>query len=186
MQEVTGYSSAWLVTGIGEKLARKITENLKLARGSMDEREAAIPVTAPTDDVSNLKLQTVAQRLKWAREFKGWTQAHLAGLAGCTTGTIGNIESGIRLSKGSQPKIAEALGVSLKWLSDGIGERLIAPEPRRLSREAMQLANLLMCLPEEKQADAARAAIDIFISYLSPVTGESQPFAVVDNESRKS
>lgn len=51
--------------------------------------------------------------------------------------------------------VTEALGVSLKWLSDGVGERLIPPEPRRLSREAVQLAELLMCLPEEKQAEAA-------------------------------
>ena len=64
---------------------------------------------------------TISERLKFARERREWTQAHLAVAAGVSTGTIGNIESGARQSKGSLPQIAEALGISHKWLATGQG-----------------------------------------------------------------
>jgi transcriptional regulator with XRE-family HTH domain len=67
-------------------------------------------------------LDTVAKRLKFARLKKEWSQGQLADLAGVAQSTIGNIEAGIRLSPGSQPQIADALGVRLKWLRDGEGE----------------------------------------------------------------
>ena len=66
-------------------------------------------------------MKTIAERLKFARELKGWTQAQLAIAAGVSTGTIGNIESGARQSKGSLPQIAEALWVNHKWLATGQG-----------------------------------------------------------------
>ena len=67
-------------------------------------------------------MKTIAERLKISREAKGWSQAQLAIAAGVSTGTIGNIESGARQSKGSLPQIAEALGCSGKWLATGQGE----------------------------------------------------------------
>lgn len=66
-------------------------------------------------------MKTIAERLKFARDKKGWVQAQLAVAAGVSTGTIGNIESGARQSKGSLPQIAEALGINHKWLADGVG-----------------------------------------------------------------
>lgn len=66
-------------------------------------------------------MKTIADRLKFARLRKGWVQSQLAVNAGVSTGTIGNIESGARQSKGSLPQIAEALGISHKWLADGVG-----------------------------------------------------------------
>lgn len=69
-------------------------------------------------------MSTLAERLKTAREEKGvlWTQAHLGMVAGVSTGTIGNIESGARGSKkppASLNPIADALGVNYKWLAYG-------------------------------------------------------------------
>lgn len=67
-------------------------------------------------------MKTVADRLKYAREQRGWTQAQLAVAADVSTGTIGNIESEARQAKGSLPQIAEALCISHKWLATGTGE----------------------------------------------------------------
>lgn len=66
-------------------------------------------------------MKTIAERLKEARELKGWTQAQLAIAADVSTGTIGNIESGARQSKGSVPQIAKALGISYEWLANEEG-----------------------------------------------------------------
>lgn len=71
-------------------------------------------------------METIADRLKYARDLKGWSQAKLALLSDVSTGTIGNIESGARQSKGSLPQIAEALGVNHKWLSIGKGPMQVA------------------------------------------------------------
>ena len=68
-----------------------------------------------------LPVKTLAQRVKYAREQRGWTQSQLAVAAGLSQGTIGNIESGARQARGSLPQIAEALGVEHKWLSMGMG-----------------------------------------------------------------
>lgn len=70
---------------------------------------------------------TLADRLKHARAIKKWSQADLAVAAGVSQGTIGNIESGARQSKGSIPQIAEALGIDYKWLAYGTGSALTLP-----------------------------------------------------------
>lgn len=89
--------------------------------------------TVNTIELSQLSfMDTVAIRLRKAREHRGWTQQHLAVVADVSQGTIGNIESGARQSRGSLPKIAKALGVSHDWLADGEGEMLPSgsrPEP---------------------------------------------------------
>jgi transcriptional regulator with XRE-family HTH domain len=73
-------------------------------------------------------MKTIAERLKFARIEKGWTQSQLAVAADVSTGTIGNIESEARQAKGSLPQIAEALGVRHKWLYQGIGPMKAALE----------------------------------------------------------
>lgn len=73
-------------------------------------------------------MKTIADRLKYARGLKSWTQPQLAVAAGVSSGTIGNIESGARQAKGSLPQIADALGVNLKWLSSGDGDIHIRPD----------------------------------------------------------
>ena len=78
--------------------------------------------------VTIVNMQTIADRLRFSRSAKGWTQAQLAVAASVSTGTIGNIESGARQSKGSLPQIAEALGVSHKWLATGEGRMELSAE----------------------------------------------------------
>lgn len=75
-------------------------------------------------------VETISDRLKKARARKGWTQGELATAAGVSQGTVGNIESGHRKSLASLVSIAEALGVSYKWLAFGEGPELSLEEPR--------------------------------------------------------
>jgi phage repressor protein C with HTH and peptisase S24 domain len=77
-------------------------------------------------------MKTIAERLKHAREAKDWKQVQLATAAGVSPGTIGNIEAGTRQSKGSLPQIAEALGISHKWLATGKGEMHQLPTEKQL------------------------------------------------------
>lgn len=77
--------------------------------------------------ITNVK--TISERLKHARERRGWTQGKLAVTAGLSQGTIGNIESGARQAKASLIAIAEALGVNYKWLAEGQGPELSSKEP---------------------------------------------------------
>lgn len=60
-------------------------------------------------------------RLRWMRARKRWKQADLARYAGVSVSTVGMVESGARLNKGSIPQIADALGVSYGWLMHGRG-----------------------------------------------------------------
>lgn len=102
---------------------------------------------------------TVAQRLKYARTEKGWNQARLAVAADVSPGTIGNIESGARQSKGSLPQIAKALGISHDWLALNSGEMKpkadaappgALPQPNlRPSSQAALLASLFDRLEDD-------------------------------------
>lgn len=104
-------------------------------------------------------MNTVAERLKYAREkHKDWSQGQLAVNAGLTPAAISNIERGIRLSKGSLPQLAEALGISHKWLAYGEGEMQMdknnppvqaANDPPIYSGLADSLAELFDNLPKD-------------------------------------
>lgn len=69
-------------------------------------------------------VNTIAERLKLARETAGLTQPELAGKAGVSQGTIGNIESGLRKRPRDLLSIASALGVSPEWLETGKGQMI--------------------------------------------------------------
>jgi len=75
-------------------------------------------------------MDSIASRLTAARKKKGWTQGQLAKSAGVSQGTVGNIESGVRMSHGSLPRLAEALEVPHNWLRDG-GEGGIPANPSK-------------------------------------------------------
>ena len=70
-------------------------------------------------------MNTIAERLKSAREEAGLTQPELASRAGVSAGTIGNIESGARKNPRELLAIAKAVGVHPQWLRDGVGPRHI-------------------------------------------------------------
>ena len=66
-------------------------------------------------------MNTLAERLIWAREQKGLTQAALAKQSGVTQSTIGNLESGLRQTARKIIDIAAALDVDPMWLANGQG-----------------------------------------------------------------
>lgn len=73
-------------------------------------------VNGPITDVN-----TIGERIKWAREQRGLSQEALAKKAGVSQGTIGNIESGLRKQPRDLLKIARALQASPDWLESGRG-----------------------------------------------------------------
>jgi len=66
-------------------------------------------------------MNTLAERLTWAREQKGYTQDALAKKAGVSQSTIGNLESGLRLTARKILDIANAVDVDPMWLANGQG-----------------------------------------------------------------
>ena len=66
---------------------------------------------------------TLGERLRFARELLGMSQAELAVRVGCSQGAIGNIERNLRDGRGETLiNAAEALKIRYKWLKDGQGE----------------------------------------------------------------
>ena len=64
-------------------------------------------------------VNSIADRMKQAREAAGLTQPQLAKKAGVSPGTIGNIESGTRKQPRELLAIAAALRVTPTWLQSG-------------------------------------------------------------------
>lgn len=131
-------------------------------------------------------MDTLAERLKKARTSKGagWTQAHLAAAAGVSTGTIGNIESGLRgVNKpiGTLPQIAKALGVRYEWLATGEGNMLdgatatkvgtakaapAEPPSADTERRLTRFLAVLFQIPESERAQALVAATETLLDRL--------------------
>lgn len=64
-------------------------------------------------------MDTYGERLRDARKKKGYSQAVLAKLVGCTQPTIFSIENGDTQSTGLTVILAKVLGVSPFWLEYG-------------------------------------------------------------------
>lgn len=97
-------------------------------------------------------MQTLAQRLRYARERKGLSQEDLAKLAGTTQQNIQNIEAGVVKAPRKIGAIAKALGESPAWLQFG------TEAIDKLDADAIALAQSWMVL-EEPQKSALRNAI---------------------------
>lgn len=67
-------------------------------------------------------MENLASRLKSARLAANMSQAKLAKLAGVSQGSIGMLETGQRNGSAAIAQIAQALGVSAIWLTEGKGE----------------------------------------------------------------
>jgi SOS-response transcriptional repressor LexA len=66
-------------------------------------------------------MDSFAKRLLWARTQKDLSQEDLGKLIGVSQSTIGNYEAGLRNNPRKITKLAECLGVSAKWLEEGVG-----------------------------------------------------------------
>lgn len=68
-----------------------------------------------------MKMNTIGERISWARKNLGLSQDELARLAEVAPGTIGNIESGRGRTLRKLIPVARALRVDPVWLAEGVG-----------------------------------------------------------------
>lgn len=97
-------------------------------------------------------MQTLAERLRYARDKKGLTQDELAKLVGTTQQNIQNIEAGLVKRPRKIDAIGKAVEASPAWLQFGV-EAI-----DKLNSEAIMLAQSWMEL-DEPQKSALRNAI---------------------------
>ena len=71
--------------------------------------------------MAKVKQESVADRVRWAREQRGLNNAELDEVADLSCGHSAKIETGDRGSPSAQTmsKLAYALGVDLSWLING-------------------------------------------------------------------
>ena len=66
--------------------------------------------------------RTVAERLRKAREARGWSQARLVNESGVGVATVSRAENGrFEPRQETARRLAEALGVRVAWLLTGEG-----------------------------------------------------------------
>lgn len=70
---------------------------------------------------NNIELSSLAQRVRFARDKRGLTQAQLADAIGADQSVIGNLERRDGKSSKYAGDIATALRVNLAWLVSGVG-----------------------------------------------------------------
>lgn len=118
------------------------------------------------------------QRVKQAREAKGWSQTELAEKAGVSRQAIFSVETGE--TKTMRPenlfRAADALGVKARWLATGEGPK--APElDRTINAEALKIAVLDVekaihkttgKLTTEKKCELITAVYEMYISGEKP------------------
>ncbi|TCT01483.1 helix-turn-helix domain-containing protein [Paralcaligenes ureilyticus] len=76
-------------------------------------------------------MKKFSERLQYARNLRGLTQAQLAQASRLSQGAIANYESGTRHESKGIFRLAEALQVNVLWLSQGVGaiESAATPAP---------------------------------------------------------
>lgn len=124
-------------------------------------------------------VDTLASRLKTAREQSGLSQTELAKKAQLSQSTVGNIEAGIRAGAQSLAALAIALGVRYQWLRDG-------ELPMKAQAEAASAWPFQRLTPERwAELDSyARAAMEeAALSKLRELTQERE--ATAQDASRK-
>lgn len=73
---------------------------------------------------------TIGDRIKEARKLRDMTRPQLAEAAGIKYPTLAGIENNDQAGTTQLPQIAEALGVSIRWLQSGKGPKAaVEPEP---------------------------------------------------------
>ncbi len=86
-------------------------------------------------------MKSIGKRIAYAREIRGMTQQQLADAIGNSQSAIGNWEKDAREKPRNLLLLAEALGVSAKWIEFGDGP--MVPENPRLRPDVCDLAVLI-------------------------------------------
>lgn len=97
---------------------------------SLGERSAVISVE---DAVKKTNPEEgIADRLKNAREEKGWSQSELSERSGVDRTVISRIESGATLTEKPAVKLSDTLEVGVEWLLKGDEEKKAYPVNQRM------------------------------------------------------
>lgn len=122
----------------------------------------------------DLQRNTLAERLKWAREtIARVSQEELARRAGVSQGTIGNIESGTRRAPRDLLEIAKAAGVSAEWLKYGRGPiRVGHYGPQQQSIDAISIRDALPVVLEAMRACPHRDELRTLMALIIDVDAE--------------
>jgi len=86
-------------------------------------------------------INSVAERLKWARKQKGWTQMDLAKQANVTRDVVVNTETGRSERPRQAQQLADALDIPAAWL-------LFGKSVESLSNDGIQIAQDWENLPD--------------------------------------
>ena len=101
--------------------------------------------STPTKQRRERDTSTLAGRLRARRKEIGWTQTHLAEMAGTSQAVIQKIENGKSLRPRILEQLASKLGVSPSWLMFGV------EEAGELSGDALELARAWSTLSEQRR-----------------------------------
>lgn len=93
---------------------------------------------------------TLSERLQWALNESGMTQAELARAVGISPPSLHGLLSGRYKRSRYTAKIAASLGISASWLADGAGR-----PKAKLSPEAQAMAQIIDALPPEARKEVA-------------------------------
>lgn len=74
----------------------------------------------------------IPQRLKSAREAKGWSQYRLAKESGVAQPVVNRVEAGANLTIKQGSKLAESLGVGIDWLMKGDEKKKSYPADQKM------------------------------------------------------
>lgn len=127
------------------------------------------------------KLDSLAERLAWARKRVGLSQQQLADRCEVAQSTIGSLEAGTRYSARKVSVIADALGVDALWLADGKGPQPADnPSAARPTMVSQRPAQMQWVSNEEAQLlSLYRSAADARGRELIRLTADSVPKASV-------
>ena len=85
------------------------------------------------DAVNKEKAESdVAERLRNAREEKGWSQHELGKRAHVASSIINRVEFGAKLTQKQGIKLAETLEIGYEWLMEGIEEKRYYPADQKM------------------------------------------------------
>lgn len=107
-------------------------------------------------------MNTLKDRLKYARELRELSQGDLAKLAKCSQSTIGNVESGERDTLRNLVMVARVLKCSADWLYDGFGEKPVKYQKSNTAHAITAAESVVSYMPSQKHDPQETKLLELF------------------------